>query len=117
MDAKATVKIGEYSRGGKTRGDNKASDHDMGVKETYIPFGIVDEDSGQLHITFGSSYKTSDLVVDCLQQCWDTLSVQEKQETTLIQIKADNGPENSGVRTQFLNRMVAFADEISKPIQ
>ena len=117
MDAKATVKMGEYSRGGRTRGDNKASDHDMGAKEKYIPFGIVDEDSGQFHITFGSSYKTSDLVVDTLQQYWETLTPQEKQYSELIQIKVDNGSENSGIRTQFLNRMVAFADEISKPIQ
>jgi hypothetical protein len=31
MDGKATVKIGEFSRGGLTRGDNRASDHDMVV--------------------------------------------------------------------------------------
>ena len=31
MDCKATVKIGEFSRGGLTRGDHRASDHDMGV--------------------------------------------------------------------------------------
>ncbi len=55
MDCKATVKIGNYSRGGKTRGDNQADDHDMGCTETYTPFGILDEDSGQLHIMFGSS--------------------------------------------------------------
>jgi hypothetical protein len=30
MDCKATVNIGDYSRGGKTRGDNQAADHDMG---------------------------------------------------------------------------------------
>jgi len=47
MDAKATVNIGEYSRGGKTRGDKQASDHDMGCEEKYIPFGLVDENSGQ----------------------------------------------------------------------
>jgi hypothetical protein len=35
MDCKATVKIGEYSRGGKTSGDNKAADHDMGCQEKY----------------------------------------------------------------------------------
>jgi len=56
---KATVKIGEYSRGGLTRGDNQASDHDMGCKEKYVPCGIVDEDNAELTITFGSSYKTS----------------------------------------------------------
>ena len=29
----------------------------------------------------------------------------------------DNGPESSGVRTQFLKRMVAFADDTGKTIQ
>lgn len=117
MDCKATVKIGDYSRGGETRGDNKACDHDMGCKEKYIPFGIVDEETGQLHISFGSSYKTSDFIVDELQDWWNRLTPQEQQNTELIQIKADNGPESSGMRTQFLKRMVAFVDHIGKPIQ
>src|SRR5262249_55860012 len=51
MDCKATVHIGEFSRGGLTRGDPKACDHDWGCKEKYIPCGIVDEDSGELRIT------------------------------------------------------------------
>lgn len=117
MDCKATVKIGDYSRGGETRGDNKACDHDMGCKEKYIPFGIVDEETGQLHISFGSSYKTSDFIVDELQDWWNRLTPQEQQNTELIQIKADNGPESSGVRTQFLKRMVEFVDHIGKPVQ
>jgi len=33
IDGKATVKIGEFSRGGLTRGDHRASAHDMGCKE------------------------------------------------------------------------------------
>ncbi|MEF8747707.1 MAG: hypothetical protein V5B31_07735 [Candidatus Accumulibacter propinquus] len=35
MDCKATVKIGDYSRGGKTRGDHRAADHDMGCEEKH----------------------------------------------------------------------------------
>jgi hypothetical protein len=68
MDCKATVELGDYSRGGKTRGKNQAQDHDLGKKEKYIPCGIVDEDSGQLYISFGNSYKTSDFIVDSLSQ-------------------------------------------------
>ena len=37
------------------------------LKEKYIPCGIVEEDRGELHITFGSSYKTSDFIVDTLE--------------------------------------------------
>ena len=33
IDCKATVKIGEFSRGGLTRGDHRASDHARGCKE------------------------------------------------------------------------------------
>jgi hypothetical protein len=111
------VKIGEFSRGGLTRGDNQASDHDMGCQEKYVPCGIVDEESAALHITFGSSYKTSDFIVDVIEAKWDTMDEQEKAATRLIQIKMDNGPESSGRRTQFLHRMVQLADSINKPIQ
>ena len=69
-DCKATVKIGPFSRGGVTRGDNQADDHDLGCKEKYIPCGIVDEDSAELTITFGSSYKTSDFIVDTMAAKW-----------------------------------------------
>lgn len=117
LDCKATVNIGDYSRGGQTRGDNRASDHDLGCKEKYIPCGIVDEDSGQLAIYFGSSCKTSDFIVDTLQAWWTGLSVPQQLQTTLLQLKVDNGPESSGVRTQFLKRMVEFCDQIGKPIQ
>ena len=41
----------------------------------------------------------------------------EQQETRLIQLKIDNGPESSGIRTQFLKRIVDFSDEIGRPIQ
>lgn len=117
MDCKASVSLGEYSRGGKTRGNNQAQDHDMGVKEKYIPCGIVDEDSGQLYLNFGSSYKTSDFMVDSLFQWWSSISRKEKQQIEIIQIKVDNGAENSGVRTQFLKRMVEFAAQTRKSIQ
>ena len=101
MDCKATV-MGGYSRGGKTRGDNQAEDDDMGSTEKYTPCGILDEDSGQLlYINFGSSsYKTRDFIVDTLIQWWKTMTPEQKQDTKLIEIKVDNGPEISGVRTQ-----------------
>jgi hypothetical protein len=117
IDCKATVNIGEYSRGGQTRGDNQASDHDLGCKEKYIPCGIVDEDSGQLSIYFGSSCKTSDFIVDTLQAWWAGLSLTQQLQTSLLQLKVDNGPESSGIRTQFLKRMVEFCDQIGTSIQ
>ena len=117
MDGQATVLIGEVSRGGQTRGDNQACDHDLGLHEKYIPCGIVEEDRGQLSITFGSSYKTSDFIVDALEAWWAAMDEAEQVAMARLQIKMDNGPESSGKRTQFLQRMVAFCDAIGKPIQ
>jgi len=105
------------SRGGLTRGDNQACDHDLGLHEKYIPCGIGDEESGQLHITFGSSYKTSDFIVDALAAWWAALEETTQVAMARLQIKMDNGPESSGRRTPFLHRMVAFCDAIGKPIQ
>lgn len=84
----------------------KKRDHDFGGKEKYIPCGIVDEDTGQLHLVFGNSSKTSDF-----------LTPEQQRNTQRLQLKVDNGSESSGVRTQFLNRMVELADSIGKPIQ
>ena len=117
IDCKATVAIGDVSRGGLTRGDNQACDHDLGLHEKYIPCGIVEEESGQVPITFGSSYKTSDFIVDALEAWWAALAATEQVAMARLQIKMDNGPESSGRRTPFLQRMVAFCDAIGKPIQ
>lgn len=117
MDCKARVNIGAFARGGQTRGDHKASDHDLGCQEKYIPCGIVDEDTAQLYVTFGSSSQTSDFLVDTLTAWWQGLSAQEHGAIDRVQIKMDNGSESSGVRTQFLHRMVQWVDQIGKPIQ
>jgi hypothetical protein len=87
MDGKATVHIGDFSRGGLTRGDHKACDHDLGCKEKYVPCGLVDEDTGQPGIRFGSSSKTSDFMVDALEARWNALEAQEQATTELLQIK------------------------------
>ena len=116
-DGKATVKMGDYSRGGKTRGDTQAADHDMGCKEKQVPFGIVEEDSGRLYLTFGSSFKTSDFIVDSLEDWWNDTPAAKRAEIAHLQLKVDKGPESSGVRTQFLKRMVEFSDRTGKIIQ
>jgi hypothetical protein len=117
IDCKATVNLGEYSRGGLTRGANQALDHDFGSGLKSIPCGILDEDSGQLYLYFGASSKTSDFMVDNLHSWWQSLSPLEQQQMRLVQVKMDNGAESSGTRTQFLKRIVDFADTIQVPIQ
>ena len=41
MDAKATVKVGSFARGGKSRVPTKAADHDFQPSATVTPVGIL----------------------------------------------------------------------------
>jgi len=111
IDTKAKLKVGDLSRGGKSRGQEttKANDHDMEVKEKLVPFGILDVLGGLLTIVFGTSRETSDFIADCLQHWWDTNKDKYAHIRQLV-INLDNGPENSSFRTQFMKRMVEFAD-------
>jgi hypothetical protein len=77
---------------------------------------MVEADRGQLHITFGSAYKTSDFIVDTLAAWWAALDATEQVAMARLQIKMDNGPESRGKRTPFWHRMVAFCEAIGKPI-
>lgn len=52
-----------------------------------------------------------------LSAWWENLEPEQQQQTDQIQLKIDNGPEISGVRTQFLKRMVEFVEQTGKPVQ
>lgn len=111
LDAKATVAVGDYSRHGQSRCQNpvQALDHDMQPKTKLIPFGILNLETSDMHIRFGSSHKTSDFVVDCLHQWWESVADRYWDITELI-LNCDNGPESNSQRTQFLKRIVEFSD-------
>src|SRR5207237_9007072 len=51
---------------------------------------------------------TSDFIADRLEQWWQEVRLRFLRVKTLV-INLDNGPENHSRRTQFLNRIVAFA--------
>ena len=117
-DAKAKLKIGEFSRGGRSRDANerKALDHDMKANATLIPFGILELASALLTIIFGTSRETSDFVVDCLQQWWDDRKAFYPHIRKLA-INLDNGPQIASNRTQFIKRMVEFSDRNNLEIE
>jgi hypothetical protein len=54
--------------------------------------------------------------MDSLEDWWHDLPAVERATIAHLQLKVDNGPESSGIRTRFLKRMVDFADRIGKPI-
>ena len=109
LDAKATVLIGNYSRGGQSRLMIKAADHDFGPEEKLTPFGIYLPRYHELYVYFTNSKVTSDFIVDCLQHFWLTQKERFPQLTTLL-LNLDNGPENHSRRTQFMKRITEFVD-------
>jgi hypothetical protein len=111
MDTKATVNLGDYSRGGQSRATEPvaALDHDMMPKEKLIPGGILEVESGTPFLFFSHSNKTSDFMVDGLLAWWEQRKSELAQVRRLV-INMDNGPECSARRSQFLHRMIEFAD-------
>ena len=110
MDAKATVKIGPFARGGKTRAHVAAADHDFHPTATLTPVGIFLPTLDELFIYGVASKVTSDCLVDRLAQWWETVRERFAHITTLV-LNVDNGPENHSRRTQFMQRLVDFVQQ------
>jgi hypothetical protein len=108
IDTKATVKIGCFSRNGKSRVERAAWDHDFRPQTILTPFGIFLPQFDELSLFFTSSVVTSDFIADVLHRWWQKTQPRFPQVKTLV-INQDNGPENNSRRTQFLKRIVAFA--------
>jgi transposase len=110
MDTKATIKIGPFSRKGKSRVPTKAADHDFDVKEKVAPVGIFLPATDELILYAVTSKVTSDCLVDLLCQWWQSNQERFPHIKTLV-INLDNGPENQSHRTQFMQRLVEFVDQ------
>lgn len=109
-DAKATIKIGDFCRGGNSRTVVKALDHDFNSGEKVTPYGILLPDHNRVFIYFTTSHVTSDFIADCFEDCWQQVRTELPEVQTLM-IHQDNGPENHSRRTQFMARMVQWADQ------
>ena len=107
MDAKAAVKLGPFSRRGKSR-VAVAADHDFQPAGTVTPVGLLLPALDELFLYAVTSRVTSDCLVDRLAQWWATVRERFAHITTLV-LNLDNGPENHSHRTQFVARLVQFA--------
>ena len=109
MDAKATVKMGPFSRGGRNRRKVAAADHDFGSTGALTPFNILLPQYGDLFISFAESKITSDYMWDRIEELWPQL--EAKYQPSVLMLNQDNGPENSSRRTQFIKRAVEFVNQ------
>ena len=110
LDAKATVKVGPFARSGKSRVPTFAVDHDFQPQAMVTPVGILLPTLSELFVYGITSKVTSDCLADCVERWWSTVHARFPQITTLV-INLDNGPENHSRRTQFMWRMVLFAQQ------
>ena len=110
MDAKATVKVGPFARGGKSRVLTKAADHDFEPVTMLTPVGILMPQTSELFLYAVASRVSSDCLVDRLIQWWETIKDRFPKIQTLV-INLDNGPENHSRRTQFMQRLVEFVQQ------
>ncbi len=108
LDAKATVKVGPFSRRGKRRAAVAAADHDFRPDATITPVGLLLPATAELFLYGVTSAVTSDCLVDCLTRWWEGVRERYAHVTTLV-IDLDHGPENHSRRTQFMHRLVEFA--------
>jgi DNA-binding protein Fis len=115
MDAKATVKLGPFSRGGRNRSTVKAADHDFGSTGSLTPFNILLPQHDELFISFAESKVTSDYMWDRLEELWPRMEAGHRPSVLVLNL--DNGPENSSRRTQFIKRAVDFANAHQVTIQ
>jgi len=109
FDAKATVKVGLFSREGLSRLPVAGWDHDFAPTALVTPFGFLLPELDELFLYLATSKVTSDFIVDALTDCWSRLQSRFPQVKTL-QFDCDNGPENHSHRTQFIARLIAFAN-------
>jgi transposase len=110
LDAKATVKVGPFARGGKSRVQVAAADHDFAPEATVTPVGIFLPGLDELSLYGVTSKVTSDCLVDRLAQWWETVRERFTHITTLV-LNLDNGPENHSRRSQFMQRLVDFVQQ------
>lgn len=107
LDAKATVKVGPFSRRGTSRVPVQAADHDFQPTASVTPVGLFLPEHDELFLYQVTAKVTSDCLVDCLTRWWETVRERYAHITMLV-LNLDNGPENHSHRTQFMARLVAF---------
>jgi hypothetical protein len=116
VDAKASIPLGLFSRGGYSRLTVKALDHDFAPDEKITPVGVFLPPLNELYLFLTTSPVTADLIVDCIHATWSMIENRFPLVRTLL-LNLDNGPENHSRRTQFVKRLVDLVDDLQLAIE
>jgi Rhodopirellula transposase DDE domain len=116
LDSKAAVILGPFARGGRCRTGIQAVDHDFKPLGRLTPFGIFWPGAKELSLYFTATKVTSDFMVDRVAEWWQRHRAGFGAVRRLL-LDLDNGPENHGYRSQFLYRLVRFAQAEQLEVQ
>jgi hypothetical protein len=116
VDAKATIALGLFARGGYSRLTVKALDHDFAPDNKVTPVGVFLPQFNELFLFLTTSPVTADLIVDCIHDTWLMLADRLPQVRTLL-LNLDNGPENHSRRTQFMKRLTDLVDDFGLTLE
>lgn len=98
IDTKKKEQIGLFSNPGRTwrQQAHQTLDHDFrsDAQGLLIPFGLYDIGRNKGHMYGGTSYETSEFVVDAIALWWETIGRQHYPDTTDLLILADAGGAN-----------------------
>jgi hypothetical protein len=110
LDSKAAVPIGPFSRGGYSRTGTQGADHDFKPEGVLTPFGIFRPETAEAGLFFTDTKVSSDFMADCLEG-WLQEQGPALKEVRKLVLDLDNGPENSGQRSQWLLRLALLAQK------
>lgn len=98
MDAKASVKLGEFSRNCMSRVATQALDHDFVPEAQVTPVGILLPRHDALHLFAVTGKVTCDFLADYLEDFWAGQPQHFPRVDTLL-LNLDYGPECHRRRT------------------
>ena len=113
QDTKASMYLGDFSRGGRSRCIKpvQAQDHDMAHKDKLAVGGILDAGTREASLFFTESNKTSEFMIDGLDHYLMNMPKEKFDLIRTVVINGDNGPESSGSTGKYLEGIVGLADK------
>jgi hypothetical protein len=109
LEAKATVKVGPFSRGGRSRVAVKAAGHAFQPVALVTPVGRFLPQYDESALYGVTANVTADCLVDRRAAWWARARARFSTIAILVRT-VDNGPENHRRRTQCMARLAAFVD-------
>lgn len=104
MDAKARVKVGEFSRNGVSRVATQALSQGFKPDAQVTPVGILLPEHDTLHLFTVTGKVPSDCMKAFCGEC------QHFTQVDTLVLNLSNGPEFHSLRTQFMARTVQFVE-------